>query len=87
MKIYVIEGSHGQYADYSTWIVKAFISKPKATRFCKKLNDIVRENYNPVSLSWNPDELVKLLNEAGDNDVYTSDTDHQYHISEVECIE
>jgi hypothetical protein len=44
MKIYYVEGWTGAYDDYVTWIVKAYVSKAKANKHCRKLNDLLLQN-------------------------------------------
>jgi len=39
MRIYVVQGSTGQYDDHCEWLVKAFKSKDKAKEFVAQANE------------------------------------------------
>lgn len=36
MTVYIVQGSTGEYEDYTKWIAKAFLSKDKAENFMSK---------------------------------------------------
>ena len=36
MKIYMVQGSAGEYEDYRTWLVKAFVSEKSAQDYSQK---------------------------------------------------
>lgn len=44
MKVWIVEGSTGEYEDRQQWIVKAFASEERAEALQARLNDILKEN-------------------------------------------
>lgn len=65
MKVWIVEGSTGEYEDRREWIVKAFVSKEHAMSLRTKLESVLKEeelhrenmglNYDDI-----PDKLLQL---------------------------
>ena len=43
MKIYIVEGSTGEYSDHCEWAVKAFVSEQKAKDLVTKASEVANE--------------------------------------------
>lgn len=65
MKVWIVEGSTGEYEDRCEWIVKGFVSKEHAMSLRTKLESVLKEeelhrenmglNYDDI-----PDKLLQL---------------------------
>ena len=54
MKIYIVEGSTGEYSDRHNWLVKAFLDKEKADSLCKELQeaaDGIQKEFDEINVS------------------------------------
>lgn len=77
-KAYVVGGNCGSYEDKQEWIVKIFLDKKKADRFCKKLMQVT---YDIGGLDT--DKLIEALKEAGDINLWSAQSDVEYSVWEV----
>ena len=54
MKIYIVEGSTGEYSDKYNWLVKAFSDREKADLLCKELQeaaDSIQKEFDEINVS------------------------------------
>ena len=59
-RVYIVKGHTGQYEDYQTWNVKAFLSKKKAKKFKAKCQEFVDWYFTSVSIQESYDRGVEL---------------------------
>ena len=55
MKIYIVQGSTGEYSDHMEWPVRAFDSERKAQDFVNKLSEeyrFLKQKYGHHGFSW-----------------------------------
>lgn len=87
-KIYVIEGSTGEYSDRCDWLVKAFTSEAKAEEFVKALDDWLRINQVSYREGTIADyEIRDELKCPHDPSFRCDYTGTRYHIIECELEE
>lgn len=55
MKLYLVEGSQGEYDDYCNWVVGVFSSRERAKKACQKIVDDDKFDDRTGKLNWTYD--------------------------------
>lgn len=88
MKIYVVQGSTGEYSDNREWLVKAFVNEKRAADLVQKASERAREVFAMRDDNdWYTYPRPERFNNEHDPNMQVDYTGTNYGILEVELDE